>query len=622
MDLTVNENEISVIADILREQKFTISKKAIRETVSVLNRSLDIFPVIKQKAMIVRLFANYTGTKKNEVIILNESGEVPPMTVSLGVLAEDWPGMSNALLGIIHHEDWNVLFIKGFTLAYHQRELGIVIMAFQIEEEEACREYRASKKGILQKIKNASRGTLSKEKLLDEEVIKLEIFHDIVNRIKRKNLDSREIEELTGQNGEALKFVSCRSREYLEQRSIADLSRLIVDNYRLTRKVRAEGGIQVKINNFVTRYEKLTGITLVSREDVISIEEFLETLEMIVPQYMIKHHKSFVTNDQILIYRLEIMDRYGKPLKKGVIESIEKTLKRLILSTHQKGFTKLKSIGGFEHFARAVIPFLIDEYRKTGISQAFINSEKKTVFFVDIRLIVVSGIRSQPMYRRFLNRLLNAPGFNINMIMPPKRYSQDVEINILKLRVDFSVFCDLKEIYSVLNGIIEKYYGEVRDFDKGFREIDISKLKSLYQRFPDLSRFLINEIFFSFDELYRIEKPVELFERVVDLCSGVIDDLEKDPDSCETALRKDFLKSLDLGLMVISCMEQNQRSVLKKIVKQTAGDRFYLFRVEWNQRVYLVIALDGAQRKLTEQLMNQIAERVKTLVCSGRRLSG
>jgi hypothetical protein len=390
---------------------------------------------------------------------------------------------------------------------------------------------------------------------------------------------------------------------------------LIVDNYRFTRKVRSEGGIQVKINNFTTEYEKLTGITLVCREDIISIEEFLETLEMMVPRYMIKHHKSFVTNDQILIYRLEIMDRYGKPLKKGVIESVQKTLKRLILSTHQKGFTKLKSIGGFEHFARAVIPFLITEYRKTGISQAFINTDKKTVFFVDIRLIIVSRIRSRTVNRRFLNKLLSYPGFDINMIVPPKRYANNVGINMLKLRVDFSVFHDLKEIYTALNSIIEKFFGEVRDFDKGFREIDIMKLRTLYRKSPGLSRILVNEIYFSFDELYRIEKPVELFEVVVDRCARVIDDFEKEPDSCETALKKDYLEEMNMMVLVVSCMEKNQQSVLKKILKHLPGDQLYFSRIEWNQRLYLVVVLDGGEEKLSGEMIDQLAGRIRSLVC-------
>ena len=59
------------------------------------------------------------------VIQLEELGEKElPLTVVMGVLAEDWTGMANSILGIIHQKHGNVLFLKGFTLTYRSASWG------------------------------------------------------------------------------------------------------------------------------------------------------------------------------------------------------------------------------------------------------------------------------------------------------------------------------------------------------------------------------------------------------------------------------------------------------------------------------------------------------------------
>ena len=51
-----------------------------------------------------------------------------PATFIFGVLAKDWAGMSNSILGIINQVCKNVLFIKAFTVKDKADRIGIVII--------------------------------------------------------------------------------------------------------------------------------------------------------------------------------------------------------------------------------------------------------------------------------------------------------------------------------------------------------------------------------------------------------------------------------------------------------------------------------------------------------------
>ncbi|MDD8012862.1 MAG: hypothetical protein PHX05_05225, partial [Acidobacteriota bacterium] len=384
-------NNLEQIRSILCGKKLHISRQKIGDCLSLVEKSQEIFPQPQQQALLVQLLHTYEKCKKKVVIQLEELGEKKlPLTVVMGVLAEDWTGMGNSILGIIHQKHGNVLFMKGFTLTLKEHKLGIVLLSFLIETPEEYGRFLKDKNNLLAALRDASQGTLGRSLLLEDETIKFELYNQVVKAIQ-KMYRGPGINEIIGENGETLKFFSSRSREYLQERKLSDLASLIIDNYKFQKQVReGRADRKIRIRNFETLDERLTGITFVCWEENFSVESFLKTLDFIVPGHIIKHHKSFVSADKILVYRIEIVDRQGLPLNPEAIRSIENSLEKMISTAADEKFSQIKSVGGYEHYARAIIPFLMEEMKTTGISQVFMSVEKKTEFMMQLKLIVVA----------------------------------------------------------------------------------------------------------------------------------------------------------------------------------------------------------------------------------------
>ncbi len=466
MDLVLKDDEVVKLKKLLRKKHIKIPKRRIKSHWDKIANAHQIFPIPQQRVLMIQLLDNYDTTQKKVVIILEEDGgNGGPPTFFLGALAEDWPGMSNSILGIIHHKKRNVIFMKGFTLDFEDKILGIVILVFQLKNQKEYEEFIQEKKEIIAEIRDAAQGSTGKYHLLDDEAVKFEIYDKIMRKIKEL-YHNPELLDVIEESGEVLKFVSSRSREYLEDRKIKDLAQLILNNYIYQNEVRSgESEEVVKIKNFGTKTEELTGISFVCRENLFSIEDFLKTLNHIVPDHIIRHHKSYSTKDGILVYRIEIVDRNGKPLDAKLIKSIEASMDKLISISCNQQFTKLKSVGGIEHFARAIIPFLIEELKTTKLTQVFINVDKKTEFSIDIKLIIVSFKSRKKRMHALISRLSLVPGIYITSSIPPKIRPNRVEINILQLKVNLSEFSSIKEIYESIKTIVRKLYGDIRDFD-------------------------------------------------------------------------------------------------------------------------------------------------------------
>ncbi len=329
--MNVKNETIQIVKDMLKQKNIRIPAQRIQTHWNRINTSEESFPAERQDVLLIQLLDNYECTKKKEVIMMEEinTGEFP-VSFELGVLAEDWAGMSNSILGIIHHQKRNVSYVKGLTIPFENRVLGIVLLSFHVNTKEEYDLFLQDKKEILTEIRDAAHGGLNRYILLDDEAVKVEIYNKILRRLKESHSNQELLKQIE-ESGEILKFVSARSREYLEERSVKDMGNLIVVNFLAQNMVRSgEAQEVIKIKNFETSTEELTGITFVCREDLFSIEDFLKTLEHIVPGHVIRHHKSYVTRDGILVYRIEILDKNARPLDTKLFKSIESSMDKLI----------------------------------------------------------------------------------------------------------------------------------------------------------------------------------------------------------------------------------------------------------------------------------------------------
>ncbi len=609
MGFQQTEEEISRIKQILAKKNIKISRQEIASKVDLIIHSQDAyFPLKHQRALLIQLLHNYEKSKKKEVIILEElKDESLPPTIMLGVAAVDWPGMSNAILGIVHHDEGNVSFMKGLSIHLGDNQIGVVILCVRLNTEEQYRKFKSSKKRIEEKIREASHGSSGKTQFLEDETVKFEIYNSIIARFMDMYSNS-DLIRLIEESGEIQKFISSRSREYLEARTIKDLANLIINNYIFQNMIRSGVAEEViKVKNFKTREGEFTGITFVCREGWISIEDFLMTLNHIVPDHIIKHHKSFVTVDDILVYRIEITDRYEKPLNSNMIKTIEKSMDKLVNIAHANKIAKLKAIGGFEHYARAIIPFLIEELKKTGMTQVFIDVARRSEFAMDLKMVLVSAKSRKKRIQKLSAKVCLIPGVSIGSIIPTK-YHGDTEINILRLKVSLSEFDSIKELYRSIRKIVRDIYGSIRDFDEGFRDIYINRLNQLLEKLKNINPALIREIFFNIDELYKIEMPFPLMTELCRLCAQTIDCTREKPDE-NAIFRYKNLTELRRTIVVVSYGAQKR--LMSRLIKELTEVELYFTKIEWNQRSYLLMVLRKDRNVVSKEFTANIRRCIK-----------
>lgn len=608
-------DDIAEVKELLKRKHLKLSNRRIRNQLDRIIKSQNIFPKSNQRALLIQLLHIYDTSKKKEVIILDEFKDKNlSATFVLGVLAEDWPGMSNSILGLVHHKKRNVLYMKGLSLDFEDKKLGIVIMIFQLPSEDQYDSFLNEKQQLVNEIKDASRGSTGKYRLLDDEAVKFEIYNKIIKKI-RELYHNSELLKIIEESGEILKFVSSRSREYLEERQIKDLAQLILNNYIYGNMIRSGTSEEiVKIKNFQTRSEELTGITFACKEDHFSIEDFLKTLYHLVPDHVIKHHKSYVTKEGILLYRVEILDRNENPLDPKVIRSLESELHKMITIACSKKFTKMKSVGGFEHYARAIIPFLREEVKRTGMTQVFINIDRKTEFDIAIKLVILAAKSRKKRIFSLISGLSKISGIDIRSSIPTKIHANKFEINIVKLKVTLAEFSNIKEIYTSIKEVLRKVYGDIRDFDEGFREIYIRILNQLLEKLKDVDAALIREIFFNIDELYKIEISPSVLLELIRTCSDAVNaSVSASPD--KILVKCNHLQEHHRTVMVVSYVQEKR--LLGRLMKKLTDVTVYFTNLDWGQRSYLVMILHKDNHELSEEKLNDVLDVIRTFGKNG-----
>jgi hypothetical protein len=611
MNSNRTDDDNNYLKGLLDKKHLKISKREIKHKLEQIENSQQIFPPAYQSALMVHLLHNYEKSKRKEVITLEELAEKKPYpTIVLGVMADDWPGMSNAILGIVHHKDRNVPYMKAFTLHHKEKEIGVVILCFQLKTQEEMEQFQQGKKEMVRKIKEAVRGSSGKYQFLDEEAIKFEIYNDIIKRFMEL-YSSNNLVRIIEEDGEILKFISSCSLEYLEEREINVLANIIINNY-INQNIIRSGAAEyvIRIKNFKTKTGELTGITFVCREGSFSVEDFLMTLNHLVPDHIMKKHLSLVTDDGIFVYRVEILDRYQKPLSSNLIKTIEKSMEKIMSIAVDKKYSKLRAIGGIEHYARAIIPFLAQELEKTQLTQLFMDATKKTEFSISIKLILVSFKSRKKRIYDLCSKVCLISGVTISSVIPTKIHDH-TEINILRLNINLSEFGSINEIYGSIKKIIRKIYGKIRDFDEGFRLIYIDMLNQLLSKLKSINPSLIREIFFNIDELYKIEVPFGLMVELIRLCARAIEKSEANSDTKVKFLYKN-LKEPPQTIVVVSY--DTQKRLMSKLIRELKEVELYFTKIIWNQRSYLIMALVKDNKILDKEFISQLKSSVYKFV--------
>lgn len=485
----------------------------------------DFFPVKKEKELTEKLIEMWETDKEDIHIYKPEKIDSPefPLCVPIGVIAGDWPGLSEAVLGTIHEKGWNLHYQSGMVVKLENVDLGIIIAVIKIENKFAYSKFLEDLDKITEDIRSISLGSLAKSLLLSIESKRLEIYSKVVDVIEKK-ADRDILNDLIGPEGEAFKFFASRSKAYIEQRKPEDLATQIMNNYFIQKAViESKGEIQIKIRNISTTREELTAISIGVFEKDMMLKEILDSISYVIPDIKILYNKEFSNEEGVLVARIEVSDVDGNPYPEQTHERIKRVLKRLHHKARSETGRILESTGGFEHYLRAIIPFLIDEFEKTEKPQVFFSINDTSEFFLELKIILVCNKKKK--VKKIMEGFDKSEGLSFLATHPPKLYGGAI-VNTFDVRGELDKFESVSDFYSKTKEIIKRSVGEFRDFDEGMRKADLDKLHSISEKIPQMSLKSIKRIYYSIEGFWRISAPMADLVKVIRLADKIIEKWE------------------------------------------------------------------------------------------------
>ncbi len=494
---------------IKRIEKSSITKEDLKKYVREINLSQRAFPVKEQREAIVALLKAWdevSGTQKI-VLLSQDFGEEFPKLKAYGVISHDWPGLADTTMGLFHEKGWNIYFIKAFSVEHRGEDLGVILIAIRVESQQSMEKLRQDEEDILKNIEYVITGSLSKQSLIAEEIKKLKIYGKIVEEIK-KIYQGPYLKEIIEE--EAVKFVSARSREYLEERRIEDLAKLVIDNRILAARVLEEDKPQVRIRDLPTKRGVFTAITAFDRMENLSMEDLIRIIWHIYPEHRIMFYKEYKRKG-VTVAHVEVVDEAGNPLPPGIKSKMEEFLSNPFLIKQARRAGRIQKIGGFEHYARAIIPVLVREAQNTGLPQVFFSVVGSDEFYIHFKLIIVNKTE---VTHRIIEELQKLKGVEIRAAKIPREMGSWFH-TVIDIRVALEYFSSVEEIYNKLKTTLEGIIGRFRDFDKGMREMERTKFHHLSATLKEIPKKILREFYFSLEDFYRIGASQQELEKLM-----------------------------------------------------------------------------------------------------------
>ena len=504
------ENHISDIKQALVKYDLDLNTDQIHKYIDDIQLSQQYFPLNEQRALIIKLLNEWESRREEKIITATAEAcniKHGPCVTTFGVLSVDWPGLSDTCIGIIHEMGWNIYFAKGISMVRQKENLGIMLIGVRTDDEEFHGQIISQKEVILNKIRQAAVGTRAKTYLLSEEIRKLEFYSQVITHIEQIYTED-DLEKIIGMNGEAVKFFAARSRDYLENRKIEDIADQIIRNFTYIKLVQKTGNaIQLNISNFTTNTEgTFTGVSVAGPAHILNLEDCLKTIELTNPGFQLKHNREFTTEDGISIFRIEFVDANNHALTELEQKRLKKAFSTMVLNKRRDRAQWIESIGGFEQYARAIIPLLVKEAQSTCRTQVYLSVGHTTDLYLDFKVIVVLPERpksSKKVVTDTINELESVHGIHILRVKPPKAFGTS-EVFIIDLRASLTEIENTEIIYRNIKERVYKAVGEFRDFDEGMRTIDTTKLKAVRRRLKTINKSIVRELYYSIEDFYRV----------------------------------------------------------------------------------------------------------------------
>ncbi|MBN1424939.1 hypothetical protein JXA88_10315 [Candidatus Fermentibacteria bacterium] len=444
--------------------------------------------------------------------------------VALAAMSDDWPGMGEVCLGVVHERGWNVQFAHGFVLQDKKVEIGVFVMALGLSSDEEIARLDGELDDIVAHLRKLSVGRRAKAILLAREAKKLKVLTHVIEELERMCND-HELQEITDPMGECAKFFGGRSDEYMMAWPPQELAYQVVSNYRLLEKVRHSGGLGVvSVEPRSAMRETRTCITVVGLRGDVSVEDCLRVVGETLGFYEQYHLIDFTTRDALVFIRLEIGAGQGRTLTELHHAQLERKLTELITGRRAAWAKRIESRGGFEQYARAVIPFLMKEQGTSGLTQVYIALTSRETTTAGFKVIVVYAAAQAEIRpaQRLPELLQSIPGVSIGSVVPA-RTVRDQRFFIMNISVDLGQFEDTEGVYLAIKERIREVFPAFRDFDEGMRRMETTRLKGIEASLSDRQKALADQVFYSMDEFSRLGMSQQDMVSLTRLASQVVE---------------------------------------------------------------------------------------------------
>lgn len=582
--------------------------------------SQQYFPRKQQRALLIKLISDWEARQDEKIIIATSEAcrlESGICVITFGVLSVDWPGLFDTCTGVIHEMGWNIYFVKGISLERNTDSLGIVLLGVRVEKEEDREDLLTQREKIIEKIHQAAVGTSAKTYLLAEEFRKLEIYSQVIAYIE-KIYSGDDLEAIIGMNGEAVKYFAARSRDYIENRKTSEIARQIILNYNFIEQAHASGShIELDINTIQTLREgNFTGITVAGPAHMLYLEDCLKTIELTSPRFQLKHNREFTTAQGISVFRIEFVDSSGHALTDLDQERLKDAFSRMVLNKQRDRAQWIETIGGFEQYARAIIPLLVKEAQSTGNTQVYQSVSQATDLFIDFKVIVVVP-QTECVRRRLvtdtINNLESVAGLHILAIKPPKRFGK-AEVFIIDLRAHLTAIKNTETIYQTIKDKIHEALGEFRDFDEGMRTLDTAKLQTIRQRLKDVDKSIVREFYYGIEDFFRVSATGEEIVAHIRIALDMMEAMRDAHEQLQILHRQTGSLSLDGKLIPTAslfCLSYPHKLyLLNKIIDVLEPYEVTLSRMEKSGNDILICRITEKDRALTKTEEEHLEKRL------------
>jgi hypothetical protein len=594
-----------------------------QDWIRALDQARSDFPESIQKEFIFRLLADWRNDPGRKVV---SSASVSCSDGSgacihlFGILSRDWPGLSNACLGVFHEMGWNVDYVNGFNLLLDGDTIGVVVIGIRTTAGSERARLEEALQVISSKLHQAAVGTGAKTALLAEEIRKLEIYSRVVALIEQ-TYDGPDLDAIVGMNGEAVKYFAARSRDFIENRSIEDIAGQIVRNHRFIKDVRDTAeSIQLDVSNIDTRTEgTFTTVTVAGPARLLNLEDCLKTIALAVPGFSLKHNREFTTNGGVSLYRIEFVDSMGHPLAEAGRDGLRRAFHALVLDKRRTRAQWIEAIGGFEHFARAIIPLLVREAQSTNKAQVYQSVGQTTEPFIDFKIIVVVPHPEEPRKRlvaKTVQCLEGVPGIEIFGVKPPKSYD-GTEVFIIDLRANLAVLGNVESIYRTIKDRVRQALGEFRDFDEGMRTMDTEKFKSVRRMIDGVDKSLLRELYYSIEDFFRVGAPIDEIISHIRIALDMLGLLETSPRAIQVLARETGVRGTDGATIprasLLCAAIPEPLNLLKATLDVLENVDVTLSRLERPSWTILVCRITLNDRALPPADLEALAEKIRSL---------